>query len=170
MSADNPYAAPAVAYAEGVGRHAFVEMDTKELKKLRDASLCIRVLGLLWVAVAIFSFLIVAGMASMAMDRTTAIMAPQTMDRLAPIVISFCLVTGVLTGIASVCALLRPVWGRPVGMVICCLSLIHFPIGTLIGIIGLIAFSRGVKLFGPNRWLHSAIIAEWQQRKRNKVA
>jgi len=158
MSDDNPYAAPAVAdasaHADEAGRRAFVELDTKELKRLRDASLNIRVLGGLWIL------------------GTTVylVLGATTTTRASDVPLAGVLAVGAVMAVAAVGALFRPVWGRPVGMVMCGVSLLGSPIGTLIGILGMIAFSRGVKLFGPNRWRHGAIIAEWKQRKRNKVA
>ncbi len=45
----------------------------------------------------------------------------------------------------------RPRWGWDMGQLMCGLYLFLFPIGTIIGIVGLVAFARGRDLFGPDR-------------------
>ena len=44
-------------------------------------------------------------------------------------------------------------------------GLVGFPVGTIIGIMGLIAYATGGKLFGPERLAHGDVIAVYKQRK-----
>jgi len=70
---------------------------------------------------------------------------------------------------AAIGCFTRDDWARICGIIICCLLLLNIPIGTLIGIFGLIAFIRGKKLFGPGRLDPKTIKAELRYRE-NRVA
>ena len=48
------------------------------------------------------------------------------------------------------------------------LGLLNFPIGTLISIIGLIAYVRGRRLFGEDKILHKDLAEVFKQRKVEK--
>ena len=52
----------------------------------------------------------------------------------------------------------------------CSVMLINVPIGTLLGILGLVAFIRGERLFGPDRYVGRELKAELKRRKKLKVA
>ena len=56
----------------------------------------------------------------------------------------------------------RTSWGRIAGIVVCVISLINIPLGTLIGIMGLFAFSRAKELFGPERLTHQEVKAAFK--------
>ncbi len=60
----------------------------------------------------------------------------------------------------------RPIWGRIVGLLSSCLILLVFPIGSILGAIGLYSFIRakGKNLFGINRYKHKEISNEWKSR------
>jgi len=73
-------------------------------------------------------------------------------------------------GLVSYGSWRRPSWGRIPGVVCCILALFLVPIGTAIGVLGLIAYGRGRDLFGPNRYLHGMLDAEWKYRRRHGVA
>jgi len=59
----------------------------------------------------------------------------------------------------------RTGWGRILGIIICALSLLNIPIGTIIGIAGLFAFIKAPELFGPNRITHKELKAEFKRQK-----
>jgi F0F1-type ATP synthase membrane subunit a len=65
-------------------------------------------------------------------------------------------------------AFARPGWGRWFGIVMLVLGLLNFPIGTLISIIGLIAYVRGRRLFGEDKILHKDLAEVFKQRKVEK--
>jgi hypothetical protein len=60
--------------------------------------------------------------------------------------------------------------GRILGIIVCFLSLLAFPLGTLIGIVGLFAFFGAPQLFGPERIQHDILRAEFKQRRRVEKA
>ncbi len=64
----------------------------------------------------------------------------------------------------------RPLWGRIVGMVICSVMLIGFPVGTLIGVLGLRAVIKGKALFGDDRLIHKDLKKLFKDMKRDRKA
>ena len=62
----------------------------------------------------------------------------------------------------------RTSWGRILGIIVCVLSLISIPIGTIIGIMGLFAFIGAPNLFGPDRIPHKELKAEFKMRKKRR--
>jgi hypothetical protein len=159
MPEANPYAPP-VAPITGVGgggRELFAGLDTKTLKKLRDHSHTIRALGMLWA----LGTLIYAGLALMMLAGSDAGGAAAA---------GLLLGLGALVGCASYACFARPGWGRVLGIILNAIALLGFPIGTLIGILGLIAFVGGEKLFGDGKYLHADLQREFKHRKQNKIA
>ena len=59
--------------------------------------------------------------------------------------------------LATICAFGRPEWGRTLGIMTCIPILIAFPIGTLLGALGIIAYSKSPELFGENRVTHKEL-------------
>lgn len=59
----------------------------------------------------------------------------------------------------------RTVWGRYFNILLCIFMLIAFPVGTLIGLVGLHALIRGKSLFGESRISSELIRAEYYMRK-----
>lgn len=59
--------------------------------------------------------------------------------------------------------LLRTHWGRIMGLVVCGISLVNIPIGTIIGIVGLFAFAKGKRLFGSDRLKHADARREFKR-------
>jgi hypothetical protein len=57
----------------------------------------------------------------------------------------------------------RTNWGRIMGIVVCCASLINFPFGTVIGLVGLYSFVKGRQLFGPHRLKHGHLRREYKR-------
>jgi hypothetical protein len=56
------------------------------------------------------------------------------------------------------------------GIIVCVLTLINIPLGTLIGIVGLFAFIKAPNLFGPGRVLHKDLKTEYKLRKKARKA
>ena len=46
--------------------------------------------------------------------------------------------------------------------------LLGFPLGTIIGLFGIIAFAQSESVFGPERFRHKAIEREWRARRRER--
>lgn len=67
--------------------------------------------------------------------------------------------------------LMRTEWGRIMGIIVCVISLLSIPIGTIIGLFGLFAFFGAPELFGNDRIPHKDLKAEFKRRKaERKVA
>ena len=156
---ENPYTTPTSADWVIPERLNFKEMPTKELKRLRNDSHSIRtVAALIILGVGIFILIMMTILANSGESSTMGA---------AEFSVIF-----VIIGFQSFVALgllKRPAWGRVVGFVAGALMLIGFPIGTLIGILFLIALGRGGRLFGPQRLVHKELEAEWKYRRKNKV-
>lgn len=152
VSSANPYAAPTADLSEPkFGRKEFTSLSTKQLKVLRNHSRTIRTLGALWIVAAIVLIL--------------STMTGGLESKVIAAVIGFlCFVAASIYACYA-----RPIWGRAVGIVFCCGILFGFPIGTIFGILGLIAFIQGRQLFGPERFLGKDLEREYKYRKKNDV-
>lgn len=75
--------------------------------------------------------------------------------------------TGLYVLTAYIC-FSRKSWGRIPGIIIFSIFLLGIPIGTIMGIYGINAFSEK-SLFGPDRLTHSRLKAEYKFRKKNKI-
>lgn len=153
---ENPYATPESEVAVPMERNDFKEIPTKELKNLRNDSHSIRAVV----------FLIILGLAIMVIGGGTAVIsgaAPQGPEL-------FMLLVLCGFNIAAAIGLMkRTTWGRILGFITGALMLLGFPLGTIIGIMVLVALGRGGRLFGPDRLHHKPLDAEWRHRKRNKI-
>jgi hypothetical protein len=159
---DNVFAPPRANVEVHEGPEALWDMTWKEVRKLYLASVNIRALGVLYGLGAVGT-IAAAGFFFMA-PRTAS---PDTMGLtagLAAVVIFF----GFLYVAATVSSFTRPTWGRWLGIVICAISLLSFPFGTLIGIMGLIAYVQGARLFGADRLHHKDVASVYKQRKKDK--
>lgn len=123
-----------------------------DLKKLRDRSHTIMSVGVYWVL-------------QLALVVPASSWIEESSDGLIPahwtILASFVLL---LPGVIG--AFHRGAWARVVGMLTCCICLPAFPIGTALGIFGLIAYVGADKLFGRGRVLHRDLNREWKRRKQ----
>jgi hypothetical protein len=154
MPEENPYAPP-VADPGVLGRLGFREISTKELKRLRNDSHSIRSLAfLICLGICVLLGVIVAGIA-------TTVKTPHFLIQGSLVALSVAAAVGLIK---------RPNWGRVVGFILSSFMLLGFPIGTIIGILCMIALARGGRLFGPERLLHKDLETEWKYRKRNKIA
>ena len=75
---------------------------------------------------------------------------------------------GILYVVACITSYTRHTWGRWLGIALAVLSLVSFPLGTLIGILALIAYIQGAGLFGPGRFMHKDVVLVYKQRKKEK--
>lgn len=151
----NPFLAPQADDVADSQPRDFADLDFKQLKALRNHSSTIQVLGVLWVIGAAAN--IIVGLLSLTDHAATTSMPVINLG------------IGLLAGCAAYGALKRPHWGRGVGMLLCAVALIGFPLGTAIGLIGLIALGKGGCLFGDDKIEHKALNAEYKYRKKNKI-
>lgn len=149
MSEENPYSAPQAEAAPIIsGNERLQGLDFKELKKLYYRSCNVNaitgllILGELFLVIAMF----VPDLGAGGRGILGAFAA-------------FYLIA--VIGLFS-----RSSWGRVMGIVVCILSLISFPLGTLIGIFGLFAFFGAPQLFGNDRITHKEVKAEFKLQKR----
>ncbi|MEM0896914.1 MAG: hypothetical protein AAGJ79_08500 [Verrucomicrobiota bacterium] len=153
MSETNPYEAPQSDVAAPIPEtYQFKDLDFKQLKKLYYRSCNVNgitgllVLGLIFIVIASFMPDIVA-------------------EGLQLVFIGLAVFYAVtIFGLFK-----RTSWGRILGIIVCIISLINIPIGTLIGVLGLFAFFGAPELFGPDRVLHKDLKSEFKLRKKNKT-
>jgi hypothetical protein len=94
----------------------------------------------------------------------TATAAPQTVGS-----ITYPVYAG-LAVLAAIGSFLFKTWSRLLSMALCVLLLIAFPIGTIFGVLGLIALWGSKPLFGSNRISQDQLRAELKLRESNNVA
>lgn len=161
MSEQNPFAAPTVSPTAAVGgsdgEGPLGGLDHKTVKKLRNASHSIRTLGALWalgcVAYLVLGVLMLTGAVGRGPSDTNATVG------------LVLIALGIVLGFAVWSAFARPTWGHILGIILCGLGLLGFPIGTLIAALCLYYYIPSGRLFGPGRITHAAINAEFQRRK-----
>lgn len=151
----NVYAPPVEAGGPIEDRHAFSDHSTAELKKLYNHSHTVGTLGVLWcLGVAVGIWLGVMALGGDGGTTLGLIILAATGLQLAAVIGAFG----------------RAAWGRTVGMIACGLMLLNIPLGTVIGIFGLIAYGGGGRLFGEGRYRHAELKAEYKRRKRLGIA
>ena len=155
---ENVYAPPRANLETQEGPAELWHIELKQLKRLYNASHSIRALGVLY---GLGTFGIVA--AVMLAIGSSADRASTTM--LAAILF----VSGGLSVAGAITSFTRPRWGRWLGIVLCVVGLLNIPIGTIIGIFGLIAYAQGGRLFGPDRLMHKDVVDVYKQRKKAKA-
>ena len=145
MNEENPYITPETKQPES-------NMRSKQLKKLylRSANLGTIAVLLIIGTLAYFFLLYIR---SAVIDSTTAIIWGAL---------------GCFNLISAIALFKRPSWGKVCGIISCVLMLINIPIGTIIGIAGLVAISKSPELFGSRRFLHKDLKVEYKLRKREK--
>ena len=75
----------------------------------------------------------------------------------------------VFYGFAVAGLAMRTDWGRVLGIIACIISLISVPLGTIVGIVGLVAFFKAKILFGPDRVTHKVVKEAYMELKRAKM-
>ncbi|MCZ6796091.1 MAG: hypothetical protein O7J95_20980 [Planctomycetota bacterium] len=79
------------------------------------------------------------------------------------------LVLGAFQLTTAIACFRRASWGRISGMIVCSLMLLNIPVGTLIGVLGLVALAQGARLFGPGRYRPSDLRKELKYRKQHGI-
>ncbi|MFT4175933.1 MAG: hypothetical protein QM627_04695 [Luteolibacter sp.] len=151
MNDTNPYSSPqANPSINFSGSDQFRDLDFKQLKKLYHRSSNINVITFL-LSIA----LIASAFASIMPD------IGEEIPRVAFIGMT------IFYALAVAGLFRRTSWGRILGIVVCIMSLLSIPIGTLIGAFGLFAFFGAPQLFGTDRVTHKELKSEFKLRKAN---
>jgi len=151
MSETNPYSAPKADLVLKVAAPGKLrELDFKQLRKLYLRSCNVNAI----------TFLTALGVILLALMSIGA--AIESAMGLVFIGIS------VFYAVAVIGMYRRSEWGRVLGIIVCIIALFHIPIGTLIGVAGLVAFSSARELFGINRVTHKELKAEFALQKANR--
>jgi hypothetical protein len=156
--AENVYAPPRANLETQEGPQELWQIEFKQLKRLYYATINIRALGVLCALGSL-------GLVAAVMFATSSYIASGYGRAMALILFVY----GGLSVVGSITSFTRPRWGRIVGIILCVLSLISFPIGTVIGILGTIAYAHGKRLLGPDRLLHRDVVDVYKQRKKAKA-
>jgi hypothetical protein len=159
---DDVFAPPRANLDVREGPEALWEMPFKELRKLYLASLNIRALG------ALYGLGMLEGLVILADSPANFLNARDLPNNAGIVPVAFFAVFTAMALAGCVSSYSRPNWGRWIGIVLCAISLLLIPIGTAIGIMGLIAYAQGGKLFGPGRLGHKDVAAVYRQRKVNE--
>jgi len=135
------------------------QMDFKRLKRLYNASQSIRTLAAVY---ALGLVLFLGGALSLANSRYTISAENRAL-------VSLMFVFAALSLLGVVTTLLRQRWARWLGIGLCVLGFAVVPIGTLVGLLGIVAYARGGRLFGRDRLRHKDVVEIYEQRKRTKT-
>ncbi|HSS28233.1 MAG TPA: hypothetical protein VLL50_09775 [Usitatibacter sp.] len=157
---DNVFAPPRSNVVVNTGPQELWDLSWKDFRNLYYASVNIRAIGILNI---IGSVIVIAALAIPAFSRTDTTGA----GSLVPLFM-FMGLASALSIVFAWTAFTRPRWGRWFGIVMLVLGLINFPIGTLISIVGLIAYVRGRRLFGDDKISHKDLAEVFKQRKVEK--
>jgi hypothetical protein len=154
MNTQNPYAPPQVIESlVPAGNPQFNTLDDKTLNKLYYRSCNVSGIALL------LSFGLVVLAVLIAMPEVDLALPKPVFMGLA-----------VFYLVAIIGMLKRTTWGRVMGIIVCILSLLSIPLGTVIGVVGLFAFIKAPDLFGPGRVRHKDLKTEFKLRKKAKKA
>jgi hypothetical protein len=159
---ENIFAPPGASLEVKEGPEALWEMTFKEVRKLYLASVNVHALGFLYGLGAVG--VIAAG----GIFLVTPLKDAGGAEGIGAAFAALLVLLGLIYVAAAISSYTRPRWGRWLGIVLCALGLLSFPFGTIIGIMGLIAYAQGGKLFGPERLQHKDVAAVYKQRKKDK--
>lgn len=158
MSIQNPYQKPSVQNRVLEKFRDYHELDDKALKKLYYRSANVSCIAALMLLGSVFSASIALG----TWYYEEPVDFSQEIGRIIFLVMAVFQFSGFI-GLGT-----RSPWGRILGFICCVLMLINIPIGTLVGIAGLVALSKAPELFGQGRVTHKELKAEFKERKRLK--
>lgn len=145
------YAPPRAALEDAAGRRAFPDYATKQLRRLYNHSHSVRALAVLWLLVALA--LVAAAFTNLGDPGSFLLLAA--------------LGGFYLSG--AVGTLQRKAWARFLGILLCVVMMIGFPLGTIIGLLGIVAFAAGGPLFGLKPMSHRALKEEISYRKAHGI-
>ena len=155
---ENAFAPPRANLETREGPDGLWDITFKEVRKLYLASVNIRALGVIYAL----------GCVGLIVTGTAMFANPGASGSVLQAYNAILLVLGLLWLAGIITSYTRPRWGRWLGFVLCALMLLSIPYGTIIGILGLIAYAQGGKLFGPDRLLHKDVAAVYKLRKKDK--
>jgi hypothetical protein len=154
MNTQNPYSPPLATDSPAFGGNSqFSDLDDKALNKLYYRSCNVSGIAILLLFGLVF--LVIA----IAMPETDLGLPKPVFMGLALFYL-----------IAIIGMFMRTSWGRVMGIIVCILTLINIPLGTVIGIVGLFAFIKAPNLFGSGRVLHKDLKTEFKLRKKARKA
>ena len=157
----NPYQAPESEWeAEVSGRIHFADYTIKDLKKLYNHSRTIRMLVILWCFSILFSVLIIVVLTATTLKEG---------ELIGLAVIFVWVVILAFQAITVYGTMKRADWGRNCAIIICSIMLLGFPMGTLVGALGLVALVQGKVLFGHDHLEFKLLKEEYKYRKKNKI-
>lgn len=159
MSVENPYQAPVAQNETATPAPTYKQLHTVELNKLYHRSRNIGAIA----ALCTIGVIVMGFVASMPLIEPN-----EFQDSESQAVIAILGSIGLFQLIAAIGLFKRTSWGKILGFVVCAIMLVNIPIGTLIGIVGIIALSQGGDLFGANRITHKELKAEFILRKQQK--
>jgi len=136
----------------GGGGSALAALSTKEVKSLYHRSQSVRALLLFWVFAISLSVAVIA-------------ISPSNTSSSVPIYSVFV----VLAVLAAFGIWRYKPWARVLNMVLCVALLPAFPIGTGVGLAGLVALWGSKRLFGPDRLLQNELKAELERRRSRDI-
>lgn len=129
-------------------------LDSKKIKQLYNAQRSINALCILWIL----------GTAVLALYAISQIVRHASQPVAILGIVGFTSLLLSLNVATLIGIYKRTVWGRVLGMIFCAFSLSAMPLGTIVGILGLIAFVRSGDLFGPGRILPDDLSSEYNRR------
>jgi hypothetical protein len=145
------------------GREQFPELSTRELKGLFNNHSSITALSVLWslgaALVILLSPLLMLGVIGFEEGGAPGFLIGGGL-----------LAVGVFQLITVIGCFRRTEWARVCGIIVSALMLVNLPIGPIFGVLGLYAFIKGGRLFGPDRYEGRELKVELKRRKKLKVA
>ncbi|MGJ8671626.1 hypothetical protein [Rubritalea sp.] len=165
MSVDNPYEAPLVEQPVNASSiqarineklRDYKSLDEKAFKKLYYRSCNVSAIA----ALVLIAGLVIAGLLIFGWNE------PNDPDESMVYGVGLLSLMAVFQLVCFIGLATRATWGRTMGFISCSLMLLNIPLGTLIGIVGLVALSKAPELFGPTRVTHKELKAEFKLRKQ----
>jgi len=161
MNYKNPYQTPGTNPGNwSSGGTSIENIESKKLKKLYYRSSNIGAI----------TFLIIIGTGALIFlliqNNKANELYPQTVD---PIIRSILLGILIYYVVTIMGLWMCSSWRRILGFVASAIMIINIPIGTIIGIAGIVALSKSPELFGKNRFRHSPLKKEFKRRKKLKI-
>lgn len=152
----NPYATPDAKLQHSIDQPLLERLSSQKLKVLYRRSRTVKVIAGLW----LFFGMLFALCAILAMF---GVLTPADLSRSEFVIGSAVLALATL--IPGIGLIGRAAWGKVAGIGACILSLFGFPVGTLIGVLGLAAIFGAPELFGKHRISHTDIKAAYKTAK-----
>lgn len=143
MSDSNPYSSPKAEATEiDIDEYRVAEMEFKQLKKTYNKSIYISLLALVLLLGLLSAAILPIYVFEEAIEKTPLLT-----------IIALIALAGFYI-LTVICLFRRSNLGRTLGIIASYISLLGFPIGTIIGIASLLALYRSSELFGEDRIKH----------------